>query len=730
MNKDALLHMPRLMATAKMRKVAIENAPALKRWEEGNRHFDSIEDRPYRVFMRCSISNDILQVALFYPSYLVAGAKSPTYVVFVDRANQEFITYGTERQNWLTSKLDRLEWPKYIGVYPKAYASRHDEDLIRKYLDADTKKAGYDVLLQYQENLRNEEAAARYKRLVAPWNADMALTPPLPKDWRHWVDKVGICDNYIFSHYKKGGAKEGYCTYCGKQVKLSKQPYHNKTGHWPRCGKEVQFKAIGRIGEFSTSTAKIYLMQARPDGLILREFEAGRTYDRTTWLHPKVEWLEIRRTIFDRSFQDRDYYWQNFKNREIRWAPEEPPCYYGYYYWSSRSRYGGQGMVYGKTLPFLKKTELRHTDLVEWISQQKMLCGPDEYFFRLSKVPPIERIKKANLPRLYAECWESPRTASNYLKEPLAGSLTKSLGIDKQRLCRLRQADGGLALLSWLQYEKEQNTQFPDSALTWLASNEITKQTMDFILNKMSPTQIYNYLKRQMDESQESAKEVITTWKDYLSMAQSFGMNTDDEIIYRASKLRLRHNQLILRSKMASCGKQAAVMAAKHPTVNKICKSLTKYAFEGDTYAIVAPRNVEDIFIDGYVLNHCLFRSELYWDRIENHETYILFLRRRTEPDIPYYTLEVEPNGTVRQARTEYDRQDKQFEKIKQFLKEWQMVLSKRLSKKDLQRAKKSKVLRVQELEQMRTDNVLIRVGDLAGERLADVLMRDLMEVA
>lgn len=142
------------------------------------------------------------------------------------------------------------------------------------------------------------------------------------------------------------------------------------------------------------------------------------------------------------------------------------------------------------------------------------------------------------------------------------------------------------------------------------------------------------------------------------------------------------------------------------------------------------PRNVEDIFIDGYVLNHCLFRSELYWDRIENHETYILFLRRRTEPDIPYYTLEVEPNGTVRQARTEYDRQDKQFEKIKQFLKEWQMVLSKRLSKKDLQRAKKSKVLRVQELEQMRTDNVLIRVGDLAGERLADVLMRDLMEVA
>ena len=118
MNKDALLNMPRLMATAKLRKVAIENAPALKLWEESYRPFNSFEDWPYRVFMRCSISNDILQVALFYPSYLVAGAKSPTYVVFVDRANQEFITYGTERQNWLSSKLDRLEWPKYMGMYP------------------------------------------------------------------------------------------------------------------------------------------------------------------------------------------------------------------------------------------------------------------------------------------------------------------------------------------------------------------------------------------------------------------------------------------------------------------------------------------------------------------------------------------------------------------------------------------------------------------------------------
>lgn len=728
MNKAVLLAMPKLAATPHMCKAAIENAPILKRWQANFYRCDPIRDCPYKLFLRSSVHNDILQVALFYPSYLAAGAKNPTYIVYVDRAKKEFITYGTERQNWLTGKLDRLDWPTYIGTYPKVFSSRHDEKLIREYLG--TKESGYAGLWEFQTDLRNAESSAKYRRLVAPWDADMALTPPLPKDWLHWVDKVGIREHHLFYHYKKGGAKEGYCTYCGKQVTLTKQPYHNRTGHCPCCGKKVQFKAIGRVTKFSTSTFKAYLMQGRPDGFILREFEVRRTYEKGFTLNSKVNSLEIRRTVYDRRFQGRDYFWQSYRNKEIRWAPEEPTTYYGYFYYTYQSRYGGAGMVYGKTLPYLKRTELQYTELVDWIYEKKMLCEPTEYLKRLSAVPPLEKIRKANLPRLFEECWDLSKATQNCLKEPFASSLTKALGIDKQRLHRLRQENGGWVFLSWLQYEKEQNTLFSDEVLNWFSINKVTRQMVDFVLEKMSPIQIRNYVLRQMSGSKDSVSQVIYTWRDYLSMAKSFGMNTDDEIVFRVNKLRLRHKQLILRGKMANGVNQAAEVAAKHPAVNKVCKTLSKYAYEGDAYAIVTPKDVQEIFADGFVLNHCLFRSEVYWDRIESHETYILFLRRRSDPDIPYYTLEVEPNGTVRQARTEFDRQDEEFEDIKQFLKEWQTVLADRLSKTDRQRAKKSKVLRMQELEKMRTDNVRIHVGDLAGERLADVLLRDLMEVA
>lgn len=725
-DKWKLRSLRKLTVTAQLRQMAKENAIRKNRWRNHYGACDPVKDWPYALFLRSSIEDGILQVALYFPSYVLAGAKDPSYVVYVDRATQAFLTYGTERQNWLTGKLDRLDWPEYVGEYPAVYAARQDRERIQTYLG--TQSDGYAGLLQYQKDLRDAEATARYRRTVAPWDADMALTPALPKDWLHWVDKVGIRENHLFYHYKRGGAREGYCTYCGRQVALTRQPYHNQMGHCPRCRKAVQYKAIGRIERFSTRTATVYLLQSRPDGLILREFEVSRTYDWKEWPSPKVNCLETRRSIYDRRFRVREYYWQNYKNRAIRWAPEEPAGYYGYFYYYSR--YGAPGMVYGKTLPHLKRTELRHTELVEWIYTQKMLCQPAEYLKRLALVPPLEKIRKADLPRLFEECWEQTRTVQNCLKDPFASSLTKALGIDRQRLHRLRQKNGGWVLLSWLQYEKERNTQFPDDVLHWFAVHHITTQMVEFILGKMSPTQIRNYVQRQMNGGTDTVSQVITTWRDYLSMAESFGMNTDDEIIYRVSKLHLRHNQLVIRGKMANGAKQAAAVAAKHPNVEAVCKTLSKYAYEGERYAIVPPSNVEEIFTDGFVLNHCLFRSEVYWDRMESHETYILFLRRRAEPDIPYYTLEVEPNGTVRQARTEFDRQDEEFDAIKQFLQEWQTVLADRLTSTDRQRAEKSKTLRMQELEQMRTDNVRIRVGDLAGERLADVLMRDLMEVA
>jgi len=130
------------------------------------------------------------------------------------------------------------------------------------------------------------------------------------------------------------------------------------------------------------------------------------------------------------------------------------------------------------------------------------------------------------------------------------------------------------------------------------------------------------------------------------------------------------------------------------------------------------------------MLCHCVGSSERYWERIEHQEAFILFLHRTATPHLPYHTLEVEPDGTVRQKRTKFDRQDAGIEKAKEFLTEWQQVITKRLTASDRKKAVDSRILREQEFKQLRQDNVIIHMGELAGQRLVDVLTADLMENA
>ena len=135
------------------------------------------------------------------------------------------------------------------------------------------------------------------------------------------------------------------------------------------------------------------------------------------------------------------------------------------------------------------------------------------------------------------------------IKEPKSTSLTKALGLDKQGLERLRRNDGDTDFLRWLQAEKKSGKPISDEVLIWFCEQKISRSDLRFIWSKMTAVQIYNYLRRQAETSQESVQQVLTTWQDYLSMAERLGIDTNDEIIYRVKLLRQRHDELVLRCK-------------------------------------------------------------------------------------------------------------------------------------------------------------------------------------
>ena len=143
---------------------------------------------------------------------------------------------------------------------------------------------------------------------------------------------------------------------------------------------------------------------------------------------------------------------------------------------------------------------------------------------------------------------------------------------------------------------------------------------------------------------------------------------------------------------------------------------------------IVVPTGILDIMHEGNNLHHCVGSSERYLDRIERRESYVLFLRRSRDPSKSYYTLEVEPDGTVRQKRTMYDRQEKDIEKATKFLKEWQGVVSKRLTADEKQLAAASKELRIKEFLELKESGTRVWTESFNGRPLLEILMEDLME--
>lgn len=249
-----------------------------------------------------------------------------------------------------------------------------------------------------------------------------------------------------------------------------------------------------------------------------------------------------------------------------------------------------------------------------------------------------------------------------------------------------------------------------------------------------------------------SKRAVYETWADYMAIAERMGAadkvprfpadvkERHDRLleIWRAEEDKRRREEEKRRKKLKKQQEEAErkeaerrreALEKKHAGVREIyAKIRDKYAFTDGVYSIVVPEGAADIQEEGYNLIHCTGTSERYFARILSGESYIFFLRRADKPEESWYTLEVEPGGTIRQKRTKYDRQEDDLKDAIPFLQKWQEEIAPRMAEEDLAAAMEAKRLRMMEFEELRRNDTRIRNGQLRGKRLADVLSADLME--
>ncbi len=687
--------------------------------------YGSREHFSYELFLRCEVEDGILKVSIFDVRSLRIGNRMPQYVIFVDKKARQFITWDAVSQKWREAKVNRLD--RLAGFWGDCkYISSRDNAVLKEYLKVS--EDGYNGLQHYQQEIREEELRKRHKKELDSWDQFLERTPALPDDWHDWVDRDGMTQQYMFYDYTRRKQKLGYCSYCRSEVPIEK-PRHNQEGTCPSCGHKIQFKARGRAGNFLTKRETVYLIQDCAEGAVVRQFAAYRRYRSGNYENADCSVFEERRIYFQKDLTARIFYYGQYKHRyAMRWNETDNPSkeagYLGFFQSYCSRDY--EGRVYGVSETETKCRNLDRTGLSEYFRKTGRI-DPEHYLYQLKRRPYLEQLVKSGLFQLAEEVYREGKA----LAVTPSHSFAKALGIDRSRMKRLRENNGGSKYLKWLIFEKRQGGCIPDDVIQYFVWQGITAENLDFISGQMSVVKIKNYLERQFQLSGRPPKELLSTWRDYLSMADRLLWDTSEELLFKPRNLVKSHDEVVNLCGDKAVAIRAAEIVKKYPNVERIYQAICrKYEFKDKNYCIVVPRRVEDIIYEGKALSHCISSSEVYYGRIQNKESFILFLRKADNPKKPYYTLEVEPDGTVRQKRTVGDKQNADYEDAVCFIKKWQGVVQRRLTKEDRELAKVSTKLRIQELQELRNKNAKVWHGHLAGKLLADVLEADLLVAA
>ena len=676
------------------------------------------EKGKYRMYCRAAIEKGILKVNLFAVSDIEENVKFPRYRLFISRKERRFITYDEKLKKWRAALLESILWDAMINFY-NIYVNDRDTKVIQIYLK--TMRPAIWALEEYQANIRKEQRIRHDKKLTDSWDQVMKTAPGLPKNWIAWVSKYGIMEHYIFYKYQKNGATNGYCTYCKKHVPI-RSPKYNQKGHCNICGQPVTFRSVGKSGRFCTKWYRVYLVQRRKtSGFVIRIFQARTWYKKAGYADCETTCHEEQRRIFSANGKEiSNFVYGLFKRREMRWILYWKPWYYtccGIQY---------KGNVYPYTLSDLSRHELKETGLREYALRQKKI-DPGKYLYLWQTYPVLEQIVKAGLFQLVDDILEYRATDAIKRK---GRKPTEFLSVTKKEFRRLRDMNGGAKELKWLQFEKSSGRIIKDEEIYWMAKEELEPKDLQFVLDRMSICQVRHYLVKQSEKSGDDISHILQVWKDYLSMAGKLRLDVYDSIIYRTSDLQRRHSEAVIQMEEKKKEIRRRELEEKYVGFQEQLIALKeKYEFSAGEYQIVAPKSINDILYEGDTLHHCVNKTDNYFDRIASKESYILFLRKKENPEVPFYTLEAEPDGTIRQKRAEFDRQNKDIDEVTSFLRLWQKEIQKRLTKKDYMSAEKSRKLRQRKYQEVRDQHIVVHGGEFAGKLLADLLEKDLMGI-
>lgn len=623
---------------------------------------------------------------LFLEVYRNQKESKDTPLVRIVLTKKDFGTYRPESGEWTrqyvqsgNSNNGRLIWNS-VGDSPyweemeKENILQDPEDLerIKKFCGTTVWRGErwWEYVDRRQSDIatevRRKAERRKYQRRQEALKDRIAHTKELPE--KKILDRADTVyfHNEHYLYYKKHGCwAKIACSKCGGVTDArwksgisyesqfqtwAEEPREGRYGTCPMCGAHGLYKCQGKVKGEHSRTIHLFLGQRyKENGMVMRYVQVEKTWilglicgEKGAEMYnacEKLSGVEIARAYFEPG-----------KKMQIDYQKYNP--YSGEDFWDDCNLYGMNNIainaapIMPETYEEMKGTMFQYSALKEYVKCVGDV-NPIDYLERYSQTPQIEVLVKMgligvveNLVKCYYGIVENER----------ASRPDVFLGIRKERVKQLIRKKGDVEILNAMQMEKRFGQNWTDDQIehlteTGLRSEQVGEATKYMTLQKLL-NRIEKYAGCQYGTECSRAKarirHVATTYVDYLEMREDLGYDLNNTVYQYPRNLDEAHNKMVMEINKEKAEARLREVARQYPDIRKSYRSLRKkYFYEDENYIIRPARSAEEIVMEGRILHHCV-GGDGYLNRHNTGQTYILMVRFKDEPEIPYITVEID----------------------------------------------------------------------------------------
>lgn len=501
------------------------------------------------------------------------------------------------------------------------------------------------------------------------------------------VHNVLLRDAHILFQYKNENTRYGYCTGCGNDFVIeikAMRTYtendvdvltakHNEKVICPCCGKTVMKRYAGYSRKDMYANAAEFKVD-KTGALIVYVYKF--TYRFSDNFRNKPDWHCWQIGYFDlHKYFHLLYHWEN-----------GPHAYTGDKY-TSEILFTNEQKVH---LPLNYTQSIKCFEFQKAVEKSNLKYSCLDEYMNGNSV--VDLFRYLNFYCSYPEITEKlmkegyKDDVNQYLYGNLSGcfnvranNVPEFFKMDKMHLKTLHEFKHiyGRDEIRAMQYMQNNKIKLTYDIFNFISSNYRNISAIRRLQNFIGMQKLIKYVEKQgalcacHNRYGRLADLFFSDYEDYIDQCKSLGYDISDKNIAVPMNLFQAHQQLteILNAKKAA--EEAETQRKKMKGFKKRLQKLKeKYYYTNGKLLIRPAEDYKDLQKEGATLHHCVYSNYADW-HIKG-ETTILFIRRVSEPDKPFYTMEYR-NGNVIQCRTAYN--GGMTDEIKAFIAEWKKYL-------------------------------------------------------